>query len=709
MFSEPWEEIYTERATEVKSPDAGLKFSLQHLEGARYRRPYAETVRRLHDLKFLKTLGFDSETCDQDRAATNAVVSVQFVLGLLREMGVRELGAIGQPPYNFIMMLSSDAEAALKARDEVLTQHAILLEAENRLARFASPLDSVQPLLADLAWEEFTMIRLTFSVIKEEKRTHPGEIGPMTMKLLNTFFRKMPDEKGAEDLHQHGRDVSRQQRWKKVSMLALFNAVIESHVLDERANGQVTLSVEEIASKAWNNVESRQKHGAKFDTEPKGWPLEFNKILDPLTSYAAPVVSTIFNSMLAWRRLVQIGGARKFEEGSRSWPSRMLRHADIITMPDSSEYVVLAVGRWGALVCHLERIEGNPGYRRIRDEESALDIKFILESDITAWLPLCAQAVGAPLVDVGFVLQPSDDPQPLLKVACERRHEFGYYECDRLVNMLHIDISEPRRAGIFARIDVLLKFLFKDAELEHVQGLYKGTATLVEEEPEDPEMAFLLSELAVTDPLNAGDWAEMKKSQDSQRTKNLCKRRTAERKAKEERKTKAMRLKKNMVKNVKGKVSGKKGPAPKRRQKQRVRPLVPAAAAAVAPAPGAVAPVPSQPAAAAPAASTPVSAPSAGEPAAPAAVVPVPPPPAAAERPRPSAPKRTAGWDVFAVEGGWIRYNASKRQGDAHCGLHPGCKMDRGMWRGTVGLSAAWLAAATDPNLTRVDQSPRRL
>ena len=700
-FSEPWEEIYTERATTVKSPDAGLKFSLQHLEAGRYRKPYAETVRRLHDLKFLQTLGFDSETCEQDRAATNAVVAVQFVLGLLREMGVRELGAIGQPPYNFILMLSSDTEAALKARDDVVLQHAILVEAENRLVRFAAPLDSVQPLLNDLAWEEMSMIRLTFSVIKEEKRTHPGEIGPMTLKLLNTFFRKMPDEKGAEDLHQHGRDVSRQQRWKKVSMPALFNAVIESHVLDERANSQVTLSAEEIATKAWNNVESRQKHGAKFDTEPKGWPKEWNKILDPSCSYAAPVVTTIFNSMLAWRRLLQIGGARKFEEGSRSWPSRMLRHADIITMPDSSEFVVLATGRWGALVCHLEKIEGT-GHRRIKDGESALDIKFILESDITAWSPLCAQAVGAPLVDVGFVLQPSE-PRPLLKVACGRRHEFGYYECDRLVNMLHIDMPEPTRAGIFARIDVLLKFLFADAELEHVQGLYKGTATLVEEEPEDPEMAFLLSELAVTDPLNAGDWAEMKKSQDSQRTKNLCKRRTAERKAKEERKTKAMRLKKSMVKKVKGKVSGKKGTAPRRRQKQRVRPLARASAATVSPAPGAVVPVPSEPATAAPAAPTPVSAPSAGEPAAPTAVVPLPPPPAAAERPRPSAPKRTAGWDVFAVEGGWIRYNTAKRQGDAHCGLHAGCKMDRGLWRGTVGLSTAWLAAAADPNLTRAD------
>ena len=283
-FSEPWEEIYTERATEVKSPDAGLEFSLQHLEGARYRRPYADTVRRLHDLKFLQTLGLDSETCEQDRAATNAVVAVQFVLGLLREMGVRELGAIGQPPYNFILMLSSDTEVALKARDDVLLEHSILVEAENRLARFSAPLDSVQPLLNDISWLEMSMIRLTFSVIKDEKRTHPGEIGPMTLKLLNTFFRKMPDEKGAEDLHQHGRDVSRQQRWKKVSMPALFNAVIESHVLDERANSQVTLSAEEIATKAWNNVESRQKHGAKFDTEPKAWPLEFNKILDPLCS-----------------------------------------------------------------------------------------------------------------------------------------------------------------------------------------------------------------------------------------------------------------------------------------------------------------------------------------------------------------------------------------------------------------------------------------
>ena len=113
----------------------------------------------------------------------------------------------------------------------------------------------------------------------------------------------------------------------------------------------------------------------------------------------------MFNSMLAWRRLMQIGEAKAFEEGSRSWPSRLLVHADIITMADGKEFVVLAVGRWGALVAHVSSMEGE--LRRIYAGESGLDIVFLLETDVTAEWPRCSTARGAPSED-GFALKPAE-------------------------------------------------------------------------------------------------------------------------------------------------------------------------------------------------------------------------------------------------------------------------------------------------------------
>ena len=427
--SVPWEEIYTERALHVKSPLAGLKFVTKMMAGAKYCRPYAATVAKLHDLAVLRSLGMNEYDKDTDRCRNNAEMFVQFVLSLLREMGIREFGAIGQPPFTFLLMLSDDLATALEARDKVLVEHVILVEAENRLSRWEQPLDSVQPLLADLTWEEWTMIRLMFAVVKEEKRTHPDEIGPNTKLMLDTFFRKMPDGKGAEDLHQHGRDVSRQQQWKNVSMPGFFNAVIESGVLDERSADRITVPLEELAAQGWNAASSRQKHGVNFHKEPVNWPFEFNRLLDPLCSYSAPIVTTIFNSMLAWRRLLHVGTLRKFEDGPRSWPSRLLKHGDMILMQDGREYVVLTAGRWGALICWTTRMDGEQ--RRIYAGESSLDIVFLLESEVSVEWPLCAKARGAPSVD-GFILEPSEPHAPLLRVCCLRRHEFSFYDCDRL-------------------------------------------------------------------------------------------------------------------------------------------------------------------------------------------------------------------------------------------------------------------------------------
>ena len=81
-----------------------------------------------------------------------------------------------------------------------------------------------------------------------------------------------------------------------------------------------------------------------------------------------------------------------------------------------------------------------------------------------------------------------------------------------------------------------------------------------------------------------------------------------------------------------------------------------------------------------------------------------PPPSDAAPPPAPSTepteerlvrpPRAGNGWELLQVEGGWLRYSHALGRLDSHCSRHTGgCKMDRQLKKGTIGLSMAWLAA----------------
>ena len=56
-------------------------------------------------------------------------------------------------------------------------------------------------------------------------------------------------------------------------------------------------------------------------------------------------------------------------------------------------------------------------------------------------------------------------------------------------------------------------------------------------------------------------------------------------------------------------------------------------------------------------------------------------------------PRPTAGWRVMRVPGGWVRYSQEKGRLDSHCRYHDGCKMDRTLRKGSIGLALAWLQA----------------
>ena len=72
-------------------------------------------------------------------------------------------------------------------------------------------------------------------------------------------------------------------------------------------------------------------------------------------------------------------------------------------------------------------------------------------------------------------------------------------------------------------------------------------------------MKFVLAEMAVTDTLNAGDWAELRLSHDKKRLRALNRRRDAARRAKQERKKKKKKcLNKKFTKTARAKLQQKR-------------------------------------------------------------------------------------------------------------------------------------------------------
>ena len=118
-----------------------------------------------------------------------------------------------------------------------------------------------------------------------------------------------------------------------------------------------------------------------FHVAPADWPAELNKILDVKTVYSAPVVRTIFNPMLSWRRLLAVGAKREWQNHSHSWPSRTLQSGGMLVFKTKQEYSVLAAGRWGLIVLKLEYESDD--MRRVQQGTEALKTLFLEEADIS--------------------------------------------------------------------------------------------------------------------------------------------------------------------------------------------------------------------------------------------------------------------------------------------------------------------------------------
>ena len=412
-----WQHYYSFRASSAKTIADGVRFRANHLQG-QYLRNYSKMFDdTFTDMHLANTLCLHD---DPARGSRNASHLWQMQFGLAREHGMREFMQLKQPPGSWALLLSEDVNIALSERFFIAKHYKILIAAEN----MAFTNEDVAMVLECIVWRRWPVIRLTFTILNAEEASGRRDYSDELTQLLAGVLRQVPDEKGAEDIHQHIRDIPRMARNKRVGPNALFNSMIESGVTEVRAEEgcAVSLTDEEVSQRAWHALTDKPKLSNLVAAPPAEWPTSLNKVLNPTYKFPSPSVPGFFNSMLGWQRLLACGGTDRLQDCSRSWCSRLLVPRDIITFHGESHFVILASGLWGYLCLPVVNPDSNDTGVFVPDQKQSMQIKFLLTSDFDRLGPVARQGVGAPAQGrAGMVLQESGCGVWLLRSVCLRR------------------------------------------------------------------------------------------------------------------------------------------------------------------------------------------------------------------------------------------------------------------------------------------------
>lgn len=675
--------LYSSRAATIKSVETGLAHSLWLVSGG-WEDELSDVVRdslqnRQH-LSQISVVGHD------DRAKTNSKNMMTFVLRLLTERVIRVMPALLSFPAVSVKLLHPEVDKALEARDEFLDCWRALRETEAEVLVGSS---TARSLLGDIFWADHALIRLLFNIMQLESVTHPGRIGPQTLHLANAINAKLPDEKAPEDVHQHIRDCQRARRHKHIQVAVAYDAQIKSGVLESRNVSCPSVGLEAVAHEAWRSLSQKTHSKMKFVASPKDWPTDFNQLLNMRREWPSPAAPGQAQAYLAWSWVVLRCRSPPGERPDLAvaWLSRLAPlHKVMVDQENEKEgFLCLFVGRWGCLGVRLRKV-GAATWALMSERGSIGALHLV---DPFRWCVVQAEVV---LCDSGLVLEGVDQPSHLLRHALLDRRSFTTWELHRAIGMFSA-AQPPSEELLNAPHGILLRRLVElvfgdEGEVERVMDLY---AKEKEPEPEDEvldnDMSLLLQEMAMTDQVNIGDLKAWKGDLDRKVINKLNRRRQQDRRERlaaqsAKRKTQASRraVVKRRAKLATIAAAARKRTAKSRKSKPGGTSCDEAASGL---AHGVGAPVV---AANAPEAAALADDSSAAQPA-------PPPPPAPPVAVAHRQPKGGNGWQVLeAPEGGWMRFSETLGRLDAHCGRHDGCKMDRSLKKGPLGLCVAWLA-----------------
>ena len=152
--------------------------------------------------------------------------------------------------------------------------------------------------LAKLTWRLEPLPR-AFCYVCDRAARNPNKLNlDEVRRLAHALSHHFLDEKAPEDMHQHIRDTSRNQRSKRSRLLAIHEAVIRSGVLEDRKiKHRFRPDDQDVVRYSWTAASQRLKAEPPL-TMPKDAPLSLNKILKPTRDWTSPTVRTLYESCM---------------------------------------------------------------------------------------------------------------------------------------------------------------------------------------------------------------------------------------------------------------------------------------------------------------------------------------------------------------------------------------------------------------------------
>ena len=383
-----------------------------------------------------------------------------------------------------------------------------LLLAE-RLAHDTGPAidgDGLGELLHAIHWRTSPLVRLLFHVNEAELRC--DDIGGLdaspTERLLVQIHERWPDEKGAEDVHQHIRDESRAMRNPSVAPEKIFGAAREAAI--PHARGIASLEVPESAFEECRLREVDKSLKAMFRGAPTTWNARLNKLLTPEHTNSSPTLLGEVKSVSAWLWLVEYFKLCSGETCDvpliAAAVSKLCRERWILEVGGAAS-VVVSQHDCHCLVWQLRVIYSPPDGHEVQFSLIPMGITVLHLVELDGWRQ--APCKGVWHDSIGVVLEltaPFDDllPAALLQGVKLRDKDMLFFATQLQSGF---EWGEEVR-NHDDRLDALLQLAFVDrpGDLARAREVYAKPPEDTDTEADDADLVAALDSLGADDPDN---------------------------------------------------------------------------------------------------------------------------------------------------------------------------------------------------------------
>ena len=344
LVTDPLHRDHARRIGQVLSADDFVTELLREYDGA-WQQPVREIIRdALHAGPKLDRLVPPGDCGDNDSLASAVA---DLTIHLIAGWCMRHLPMVMSYPAAAVILLGDD-DTVEQGRDLICNDFHAALLAEDHAHRS----EDVRQVVDDVHWLRFPAIRLLFAVCENDRRL--GRIEQCRW-VARGLAKRLGDEAAPENLHQHTRDCSRNQRHKYVPPSKVYAANQTSGVLEQRQVHAVHIDAATIATSGWYSPEKRKP--LKQQRTPSQWPPRLDGMLSPVKDWTSTTTPAIFSAMISWRRIQRWDWDDTSKTVRDSWWSRLFFPGTIAHVRDQGAWELsLVPENFGCLTAPLTRL-----------------------------------------------------------------------------------------------------------------------------------------------------------------------------------------------------------------------------------------------------------------------------------------------------------------------------------------------------------------